>query len=214
MASIFEVIQNGSAAELLELLEENPENVSSKNEQGLSPVILAAYFRKNDMIGILTKAKPDLDIWEAVVTGDERRLTELLKADPMMLGEFSPDGFSLLHYAAFFGHNKLSQLLLEKGADIEAETKNPAKIRPLHSAVAARSLTIVKMLIKAGAIPDSKQQGGFTPLMGAAANGLLDIAQLLVEHGAQVSLRSDDGKTAVDFAREKNHWELVSLLSG
>jgi ankyrin repeat protein len=41
------------------------------------------------------------------------------------------------------------------------------------------------VLLEAGADPNARQHGGFTPLMGAEQNGDLDLAELLIRHGAQ-----------------------------
>ena len=47
----------------------------------------------------------------------------------------------------------------------------------------------------------------------AAINGYLAIAKRLLEGGADPTLRSKDGKTALDWAREYGYSELVALLS-
>jgi ankyrin repeat protein len=48
--------------------------------------------------------------------------------------------------------------------------------------------------------------------MGAAAAGRDDIVQLLLDHGADPSLMSEDGKTAADVAREHRHSALAERL--
>ena len=47
----------------------------------------------------------------------------------------------------------------------------------------------------------------------AAAHGYLAIVKRLLEGGAERTLRNKDGKTAIDYAREKGHSEVVALLS-
>ena len=47
----------------------------------------------------------------------------------------------------------------------------------------------------------------------AAYWGYLAIAKRLLEGGADVTLRTDGGKTAIDVAREKGKSEVVALLS-
>jgi ankyrin repeat protein len=47
----------------------------------------------------------------------------------------------------------------------------------------------------------------------AARYGLLAIAKRLLEGGADATLRSNGGNTALDYAREKGHSEIVALLS-
>ena len=41
--------------------------------------------------------------------------------------------------------------------------------------------------------------GGFTPLMSATAMGMKELMEILIEHGTDQSLKSDDGRIAIDF---------------
>ena len=47
----------------------------------------------------------------------------------------------------------------------------------------------------------------------AALLGNLAIATRLLEGGADLTLRNEDGKTALDNARSRGHSEVVALLS-
>ena len=58
-----------------------------------------------------------------------------------------------------------------------------------------------------------QQVNGLTALHFAAYNGYLAIATRLLEGGADLTLRDKNGKTALDFAREYGHSEVVALLS-
>ena len=55
--------------------------------------------------------------------------------------------------------------------------------------------------------------GGSTALHWAAIYGYLAIATRLLEGGADLTLRDNDGKTALDFARSNGYSEVVALLS-
>ena len=54
--------------------------------------------------------------------------------------------------------------------------------------------------------------GGETALIIASKNGRLDIAQVLLAHGANVKIPTVDGKNAEDYARITGHNEIVELL--
>jgi ankyrin repeat protein len=46
----------------------------------------------------------------------------------------------------------------------------------------------------------------------AAQSGRLELARLLLDRGANPSLRSDDGATPLDLAQENNRPEVAALL--
>ena len=54
---------------------------------------------------------------------------------------------------------------------------------------------------------------GYTALHKAAYRGSLASATRLLEGGADLTLRDNNGKTALDDARSEGHSEVVALLS-
>jgi ankyrin repeat protein len=69
-------------------------------------------------------------------------------------------------------------------------------------------------LIEKGADVNAQQEGGFTPLMSAAQNGNAELTKLLLTHGADRNVETDDGKTAHDFAIEGKHDDVATLVAG
>jgi ankyrin repeat protein len=49
-------------------------------------------------------------------------------------------------------------------------------------------------------------------LMHAAAEGNLDVVKILLEAGADLTLKDVDGDDATSFARQAGHTELVKIL--
>jgi hypothetical protein len=58
----------------------------------------------------------------------------------------------------------------------------------------------------------AKQQGGYTPLHGAARQGNADIIRVLIDQGADCSARTDFGKTALELAIKNGKQEVVAIL--
>jgi ankyrin repeat protein len=58
------------------------------------------------------------------------------------------------------------------------------------------------------------QAGGWTPLHQAASHGREDVAKILVDKGASLAAKSDDGRTPLEMARAKGHEGLEELLAG
>jgi uncharacterized protein len=160
----------------------------------LSSLMQALYEGKPELARELAAARSDLDVFEAAAIGDVDRLRSLLDEDPSLATAWSEDGFTPLHFAAFFGHPAAAKLLAERGADLEARSTNEQfalDARPLHSAAAAGQLEVCEVLLDAGADVNAVQHGGYTALLEARQNGNEELAQLLLERGADPTARLD-----------------------
>ena len=168
---------------------------------------------KPDVVDALVSLGAPIDIFEASVLGKVDRIQEILKAAPTRVSEHAPDGFTPVALAAFFGQPLAVKALIAAGADVNAAAKNPLKVQALHAAVAGRKLEVVKAVLDAGADPNAQQQAGFRPMHEAGTNANRALAELLLAHGADPALTNDDGKSAIDFAREKGHAEFADWLA-
>jgi ankyrin repeat protein len=104
-------------------------------------------------------------------------------------------------------------VLLAHGAEVNAVALNPTLLQPLHSAVASRDLATVMAVLAAKPEINARQIRGFVALHSAALSGDVLIVRALLDAGADASLQADDGKRALDFARERGHGALESLLA-
>jgi ankyrin repeat protein len=203
----------GDLARLESLLADNPAVLNARNEMGQSAILLARYHRQPAAVDFLLTKNPELTLHEACAVGAADRVRLLVaQRGSRILDEHSPDGFTPLALACFFGHQELAGYLVDQGANVRLAATNPMKVAPLHASVAGRHFWIVQMLVANGADVNQRQQHGFTPLHGAAQNGDEQTARLLLENGADRTLRADSQQTALDLALLQGHGAVVALL--
>jgi uncharacterized protein len=180
-----------------------------------SDLMLALYGGDRDRAAAMRAERDGLDVFEAAALGDVAQLRARLDEDPAASRAWSDDGFTALHYAAFFGTAETARLLIERGAGLEAPSRNEEfapQARPLHSAAAGRNHPVCVVLLEAGADANARQHGGFTPLLEAAQQGNEQLVELLLTLGARPGDRADDGRTAADLAEAGGHVALAARL--
>ncbi len=209
----FDAIEAGNAACFRALLDAQPELAHARNENGVSALLFARYCSRQEMVDQLLPLNPDLDIFEAAALGKKQKVAEMISTDLNLVNAFAPDGFTALHYACFFGHPNIAELLLRYGADANARSRNATSVMPLHSATAnVRKLKTVEWLVLYKADVNATQPGGFTPLHTAAAHGDAEIIDFLLSKGADPNKKDDNGRTPFELAKEKGHEQLVATL--
>ena len=178
------------------------------NRAAMAPSALmqALYAGKAGEAKAIAAERSDLDVFEAAAIGDVERLRSLLDEDRSLANAWSEDGFTPLHFAAFFGHPEAAGLLIERGAELEARSTNrefALDAAPLHSASAAGQLEVCEVLLDAGADVNAVQHGGYSALLDAAANGNAELVERLVERGAEPEAQLEDGRSAADLWPEE-----------
>lgn len=205
-------VQSGEIARVQRALAADPSLASARDENGVSVIMHAFYRRQNEIAAVLLGSKAAPDIFEATAAGRLDRVSEILRADPVSLAQRSADGFTALHFAAFFNFPESARTLIHRGADVSAVASNAMKVSPLHSAATSRSHDVVRQLLAAGAPVNARQHGGWTALHAAAANGDAEMVRDLLAQGADLNAANDEGKTALGIAQAKGHAEVVKLL--
>ncbi|CAM3726516.1 Ankyrin [Deinococcus saxicola] len=211
---LFLAIRANDAGAVRELVGQDRALLTALSPMGVSPVLFAAYYHHPEMARVLVQEGAALNIFEAAAIGEPGRVRELLDADSALLNAVSHDGFSPLGLASFFGQEEVAALLLTRGADANTVSQNAMRVQPLHSAMGGNHTHLARKLLEAGADVNAVQNGGFTPLMGAAQNGNAELVRLLLLHGAVPGTVNEDGLSAADLAQEESHGEVQILLAG
>jgi uncharacterized protein len=212
-SDVISAAQSGDVEKLREMLPSDPSLASARDASGVSALMHAFYRRQQAAADLLLAAKSDLDIFEAIAAGKADKVSEILEYDSNAAKSWSADGFTALHFAAFFNRPEIARDLIRHGADVSAVARNPMKVMPLHSAAAAHSGEIVRLLLENGASPNVPQEGGWVPLHEAAQIGHKEMVKVLLEYGADPQLRNNDGRTPAEMAKAKGHEGILKLLS-
>jgi len=208
----FDAIKRGDKEEVERRLMLDPILIHAK-EEGLSPIMVAAYHHEPAIASFLADKTVAINIFEAAATGKINNIIRLLARDPKLVSAYSEDGFQPLGLGCYFGHLDSAEYLVKAGAPVNALSHNGLSAAPIQSAAANGHRKIVKMLLEHHADPNIREQGGYTPLHAAAQNGDEEMVRILLYGGADLMLTGHDGKTALDLALAAGH-EKAALLLG
>lgn len=98
--------------------------------------------------------------------------------------------------------------LIERGADV-----NKPGWAALHYAATRGHLEVMNVLLENHAYIDAASPNGSTPLMMAAMYGTPSAVKLLLEAGADPSLKNIQGMTAIDFAQRDKRLDSAAIIA-
>lgn len=214
---MIEAVKINNIEKVMELIHTDSDLVNASNSKGETAVLMAAYYRSNEIKELLLSNGAELNIYEAAAVGNTARVKELLERSPELPANWSADGFTPLGLAAHFGNEETLKLLLAHGADVNARSKDGnLNNMAIHAAIAGNFEHIVKMLIDNGADVNARCEGvwreGFNALHVAAFFGRESIIKLLLQHSADKTAKTVSGETPYDLAIMRGHPESAALL--
>lgn len=132
----------------------------------------------------------------------------LLDAEGVDPGLSARNGDDALMIAAYKGNLPAVGVLLDKGVEV-----NRPGWTALHYASAIGHNAIVKRLLDHAAYIDAESPNRTTPLMMAARGGHILTVKLLLDEGADATLKNNLGMTAIEFARNNGHTDIAEGLT-
>ncbi len=163
---------------------DDPETIISLLRRGFDPNTLDP------------KGQPALIL--ALQNGSDKAFNALMASQQTKAELRNPKDESPLMLAAIKGNLEAVKTLIARDADV-----NKPGWAPLHYAASAgspRHTEIIALLLEHHAFIDATSPNGTTPLMMAAHYGSEQAVQLLLNEGADPTLRNQLGLTAADFA--------------
>jgi ankyrin repeat protein len=140
---------------------------------------------------------------------------DAVRADPALVNTASRYGRTLLHEAAAGGNLTIIELLLRLGA--QPNLKTAGGHTPLYCLAneckTAAGADIVRALVAAGAAVDERSDSKrSTPLHMAARRGNREVAEALIDCGADINAQDSAGDTPLQRARNCRNAALAALL--
>jgi ankyrin repeat protein len=146
--------------------------VDARDETGVSPFVRAVYRGNRAAADAIRAAGPLADPWDRLLAGE----SEGIPAPH----EWSADGFTPLHLAAFVDNAAAAAALLAAGADPNAlSTASFARVTPLGTCSFSGALEVAKLLLEHGADPHIGEDGAYTVEAEAIARGNEELAALI-----------------------------------
>ena len=155
------------------------------------------------------KGQPALVV--ALREDSRKAAVALIGARGLKVEERNAKDESALMLAALRGNLPAARALIKLDADV-----NKTGWTPLHYAASAGSpqhAVIISLLLENHAYIDAASPNGTTPLMMAAQYGSTEALQLLLDEGADPTLKNQLGLTAADFALRVSRTESAERIA-
>lgn len=151
------------------------------------------------------------DIHQFIKNGDFQAVKNLLDKEISLLYTLDENKNTPLHQACISGNLDITQYLIKRGADINAQ--NHQENTPLHLAAEKNHFKIVKFLVEKGASPNLKNFRGHVPALNSLVErSETNIIRYLINHGTDPNTEDLYGSTLLSRACERRFPEIVDLL--
>ena len=212
----------------------NGGDVNDVDSDGNTPLLIAVLTRQEKVVDELlkhgadphkTRADGKGPLFGAIRVGDDKLAQMLLKRGVFVDAPISVNhngvevgGCTLLYAAALQGQLPQCRLLLDAGAQLEAN--NDIGYTPLMASIEGDHEDVIDLLLKRGANVNPTFQstmqinglGGSTPLYTATRKENLSIIKKLLKHGADANRPAPNSWSPLKSAAQQGSFEVVKTL--
>ncbi len=214
--------------ELCRLLVERGAEVYTNPMNSYPAVMYAAWNGHGDVVNYFLQdipAKADgtnglgVTIHLAARQGWASIVRQHIERDPLSVHQRGLLGDTPLHWSSHNNHAGIVTMLLDAGADIEADEINGYGGKPLHWA-SEHAPEVVDLLLSRGADVNSRNIRresalfSVTPLIMNARqkDDCSEVTRRLIDAGADPLAVDEQGRTALDHARERGLTKIIAVL--
>ncbi len=219
---IHDAARKGDANKIKALLQADPKLVADRDRNGDTPLHVACLHGQLAAAQVLIDAGADVnaknnygaftpgDLWGVFSSNNHQDPVTLLTVHGVDTRDMK-NGYTPLDLCLFASrHKELMQLLVAKGADVNARASSGAT--PLYFAVLRDQPDDVKFLIDKGADVNLADAYGGTILDAALQMQYGSMIQILVDHGADVNAKDQSDQHPLTYALKMDDHKWAELL--
>ena len=190
------------------------------DNDGKTPLIWAIISRNTQTVSLLVEAGANVN--QPDIKGASPLIYSLTQSSPDITRKLIDSGaevdvvlkksnMNTLILAAMQGDTYIIQALINKGIDVNSTTT--AGVTPLLAAIVTNKKAAAKLLLASGARLNDKDKVGRSAIF-YSANAKIDpeIAQMLIEKGADINVMDNNGFTPLSLAAARGNTEAVKVL--
>ena len=211
----------GNSLEVAKLLIENGADINAINFIGETALIKAAYTNSLEVANLLIENGAEVNlkdffgmtplIWAAMF--NFRKMAEMLIDNGAEVNAKIRSGHTALTYATVRNSLETAKLLIENGANVNAKFRCNLLLYIIHSDAAYEYFWEAKInQIVAEVSSAVKNREGMTALMWVALFNYPQMAELLIENGADLNTKNTIKETALALAKQRKHLGMILLL--
>ncbi|XP_046560779.1 putative ankyrin repeat protein RF_0381 [Haliotis rubra] len=192
-------------------------DINSKDDEAMTPVMLAASLGKREVFDILLKNGADLSVvdkggdnilYSAIRGGNGKIVNYILIQNIVDINSKYSDGMTPVQLAAYYGQKEAFEILVKKGADLSAVDESGDNI--LHLACVGKDEEIMKHVLRLDILDiNCRDTDGSTPLLLAIEYNARGVFDVLLESGADPSVVNRDGDNVLHLACLRGDEEMV-----
>lgn len=216
--SLHQAVNAGNRDLVVQLLAVDKDKLNGTNDQGETPLHLAAYHNFTTILADLLAAGAEIDaktvlgktaLHYAALRGNTAIL-HLLLAQKAAIDVQATNGWTALHYTAWHGHLETTAMLIINGANTTLVCT--AKNSPLHFAAWKNHIKVASVLINNNASLTACNSSGATPLHYAAYKGNVALIELIYSEDKDLQRVTLTGNTPLHCAAWRGHLSVVKFL--
>ena len=152
---------HGNFDAMKELLAEHPSLLNALSSDHETALQAAAHTGQKKIAEHLLEAGAPLDVCAAALLGKEEAARSMLEQDASLISATGSHNIPLMFYVGMGSDLNIAELVLEKGADLNA---GDGIVTGLHGAILSNSPEMLTWLLEHGARPDLHDHSGKTAL--------------------------------------------------